>query len=250
MSLDEVMVKLKKLGLSSYEAKAYIALIEGGPMTASELSTIASIPYSKIYGVLMKLKNRNLIAIERGRPSKYFARPPAEAIRELASNLREHLSEVEESLINELQPIYDRIYVQERPEVLILRGIAAVIKRIEDSIERARTEIELAIPLKLHPVIEKLIDKVLSASSRGVNVKLLIDYAAEELCELIGDKIEVRLREKMFGGGAIIDEREAIIMLELNGGNIIAIWSNHGQLVMLAKIYFNYLWRDAQRPAY
>jgi predicted transcriptional regulator len=40
---------LREMGLNAYEVDAYIVLLEGGQMTAMEISREASVPYSKIY---------------------------------------------------------------------------------------------------------------------------------------------------------------------------------------------------------
>ena len=70
-----------KLGLNAYEIDAYIALLEGGEMTAMEISEKAQVPYSKIYEVLNSLKEKGWIKSGESRPTKYFPVPPLEATR-------------------------------------------------------------------------------------------------------------------------------------------------------------------------
>ncbi|MEM2697164.1 MAG: helix-turn-helix domain-containing protein, partial [Nitrososphaerota archaeon] len=43
---------LHRLGLTDYEIKVYKTLLENGELTASKLSELADVPYSKIYEVL------------------------------------------------------------------------------------------------------------------------------------------------------------------------------------------------------
>src|SRR3989442_1153583 len=71
---------LKDFDLTEYEVKAYIALVESGPVPASQLSTTAAIPYSKIYEILGNLERKGWVETEQGRPSKYFAKPPSAAL--------------------------------------------------------------------------------------------------------------------------------------------------------------------------
>src|SRR5256712_13577406 len=71
---------LKDFDLTEYEAKAYIALVESGTMPASQLSTRAAIPYSKIYEILANLERKGWVETEQGRPSKYFAKPHSATI--------------------------------------------------------------------------------------------------------------------------------------------------------------------------
>jgi sugar-specific transcriptional regulator TrmB len=55
MLLDvETLDTLQKLGLSAYEAKAYMDLVASGPTTATVLSAEAAIPRTKIYEALRR----------------------------------------------------------------------------------------------------------------------------------------------------------------------------------------------------
>src|SRR5438034_10965511 len=73
---------LKEFGLTEYEAKVYVSLVESGTQTASELSRTASIPYSKIYEILGNLERKGWVETEQGRPSKYYAKAPATALEQ------------------------------------------------------------------------------------------------------------------------------------------------------------------------
>jgi hypothetical protein len=49
----------------------------------------------------------------------------------------------------------------------------------------------------------------------------------------------------MFGGGAISDGNEVLLLFSDERGEITAIWSDHPGLAGLAKDYFNYLWKES-----
>src|SRR5947199_10781315 len=88
MTVSETTKKaLKHFGLTEYEVKAYIALVEAGPMPASQLSTIATIPYSKIYEILGNLKRKGWVESEQGRPSKDFPKPPSAGLESARGNM-------------------------------------------------------------------------------------------------------------------------------------------------------------------
>src|SRR3990170_4257126 len=71
---------LKDFALTEYEIKAYVALVEAGPLAASELSRAAGVPYSKIYEILGNLERKGWVESEQGRPSKYYAKAPSTAL--------------------------------------------------------------------------------------------------------------------------------------------------------------------------
>src|SRR4030042_5901233 len=72
---------LREMGLNAYEIDAYITLLEGGQMTAMDISQEAKVPYSKMYEVLNSLKEKGWIKSSESRPFKYYPVPPLEATR-------------------------------------------------------------------------------------------------------------------------------------------------------------------------
>jgi len=61
----ETLDALQKLGLSTYEAKAYMALAASGPTTATVLVAESEVPRTRIYGVLKRLEEKKWIAESR-----------------------------------------------------------------------------------------------------------------------------------------------------------------------------------------
>ena len=48
---DKSRKAMENLGLTGYEIKVYLSILEGGPAIASEISKLSGVPYSKIYEV-------------------------------------------------------------------------------------------------------------------------------------------------------------------------------------------------------
>jgi Mn-dependent DtxR family transcriptional regulator len=63
---------LREMGLTDYETRAYLALLEKGVLTASQISEEANVPYSKVYETLTSLERKGWIEMERGRPGRYY----------------------------------------------------------------------------------------------------------------------------------------------------------------------------------
>jgi len=53
---ERASAALEGLGLTKSEIRSYAALLEGGTMTASEVSQAARVPYSKVYQALESSK--------------------------------------------------------------------------------------------------------------------------------------------------------------------------------------------------
>ena len=247
MRARNIIDGLRKLGLTEYEARAYVTLVERGTLTANSLSKYSEIPYSKIYDVLSRLEKKGWIIIEEGKPKKYKPKPPKEAVKISVSKIENELQNISSEMINELQPLYEKIGVQEKPDVVILRGALMIIEKAKNMIGRATREIELAVPQGIEGIYSFFGKNMKTAVLKGVEIKILTGSKnIKDLEKITGINLEIRLKEGMFGGGLIIDEKEALILLGGKTASLLAIWSNHNELVKLAKIYFDHLWRDAK----
>ena len=67
----EIFQALRGFGLTEYEARVYITLLENGSMTAAEISSASGIAYSRIYEVLTRLEKKGWIEALSGRPKLY-----------------------------------------------------------------------------------------------------------------------------------------------------------------------------------
>jgi len=249
---DRVRRSLQEFGLTEYEIRSYTSLLEIGPATASELSEASDVPYSKIYEVLGSLEKKGWVEMEHGRPSRYYPKPPSVAMEITRSQMESQLSTNEQLILTELQPIYEKKGVRERPDIWIVRGDFNVLARIRETIEHVQKEILAAVPTLPDQVADRLIPLVKTLVERGVKVQVMtMKKPFTETTVKLTKFCEVRLREQMFGGGIIADGREVIILLGQEGEDPmgLAIWSDHVGLAKFAKNYFEYLWADSAEEA-
>jgi sugar-specific transcriptional regulator TrmB len=64
--MESVVEKLQRVGLTEYEAKAYLALLGMHLSTATKIAEKASVPRTKIYSVLESLERKSWIRIYSG----------------------------------------------------------------------------------------------------------------------------------------------------------------------------------------
>src|SRR3989475_12127080 len=193
---------LKNFELTEYEVKAYIALVEAGPMPASQLSTIATIPYSKIYEILGNLERKGWVESEQGRPSKYFPKPPSAALESSRVRMENTLRESQTDALSELQPLYEKKRVQERPDIWIVRGQNNILDRIKETLGRTKRELLVAMPIVPDSVISMATPLLSLMNSRGVKVSVMIpSLISQEETRKLKALAEVRVREQVFGGG-------------------------------------------------
>jgi sugar-specific transcriptional regulator TrmB len=236
---------LEELGLTGSEVKAYVALLKGGTMTASDVSREARIPYSKVYDALESLHRRGWVEEQKSRPIVYTAKPPDTALEELRARQETERKEREQTALEELMGIYVSRGEQEKPDIWIMRGTNEILSRVKNLLLNCRAELLIALPSQLAPFIDRI--EPLLATLREKGVKCLI-LTSPDLPHGAADQLakhaEVRSRKTMYGGGLVSDSREVVLLLGSGeqGGLPLAIWASHHGLASFAKDYFEFLW--------
>jgi sugar-specific transcriptional regulator TrmB len=80
---DRLTEELVSLGLRANEARAYLALVRHGPVSAAEVADAAGITRPKVYESLKNLERIGFCIPDGAGVSRYQAVPPALAISEL-----------------------------------------------------------------------------------------------------------------------------------------------------------------------
>ena len=246
---DKARRSLQEFGLTDYEIRSYTSLLEIGPATASELSESSSVPYSKIYEVLGSLEKKGWIESEHGRPSRYYPKPPSVAMEITRSHLENSLRTNGALILGELQPLYEKKGVRERPDIWIVRGNFNVLAKIRETVEHVQKEILASVPLLPDSVADMLVPLVRNVAERGVKIRIMtMQGRTSETIGKLSTYCEIRSREQMFGGGIIADGKEVMLLLGQEEEAVsLAIWSDHLGLAGFAKNYFEFLWEDSAK---
>jgi len=146
---QETIKKIKSFGLNTYEVKIWTALLSRGVSTAGELSDIANVPRSRSYDVLESLEKKGFVVMKLDKPIKYLAVPPKEAVEKVKKGIEkrteEHISKITNqtfnSLINNLQDMYEGAAQQPDNVVAILKGNNNIQKHLEFLYKNAKKEI-------------------------------------------------------------------------------------------------------------
>jgi len=242
---------LKDFALTEYEVKAYIALVETGSMPASELSKVASIPYSKIYEIIGNLERKGWVESEQGRPSKYYPKAPSLALESSRMRVENTLKTSQAEALGELQPLFEKKGAQERPDIWIVRGQNNILDKIRESLERTRNELLVAMPGVPDSILSVASRMLSTMRDRGVKVSVMLPVSTgKDSLRALKGLAEVRVREQLFGGGLISDSNQILLLLgeEPEKGLTLAISSDHLGLVRFGKSYFEYLWENS-KPA-
>jgi HTH-type transcriptional regulator, sugar sensing transcriptional regulator len=243
---------LKEFGLTEYEVKAYISLVESGALAASELSRVASIPYSKIYEIIGNLERKGWVESEQGRPSKYYAKAPSTALESSRVRFETMIRSSEADAMLELQPLYEKKGVSEKPDIWIVRGQDNILDKIKETLGQTRRELMVAMPVVPEPIVSIALPLLALMREKGVSVSVMLpETTSRETIKRLRGIAQVRTRESLFGGGIISDDNQIILLLgeDPEKGLTLAISSDHVGLVKFGKNYFEYLWESSKPPA-
>jgi sugar-specific transcriptional regulator TrmB len=84
---------LKELGLTEYEAKAYLVLVAKGDLTAERVSTLAKIPLPRVYDTMTSLSEKGLVIVTKTRPQKFTSIQPENVLDLIKEDEQKKLSE-------------------------------------------------------------------------------------------------------------------------------------------------------------
>ncbi len=184
---------LMRLGLNRYEAKAYVTLLIRGVATASEISDLSGIPYTRVYDVLSSLESKGFVVSVPGRPMKFQALDPDIALKNLLEIHRE-------KLMNELRTLEENVTKametlsrlkpgsREYESIMRLRGAVSIRNFIHQLIRKCSMRIAEVRPDNTPSVLSdddlreaerkgiNVVERVLKSVDAGVNL-LVVDYS-------------------------------------------------------------------------
>ena len=90
--------KLRDFGMTEYQARVYLALLDLGTATASQIPPISRVPRTRIYATMQQLHEKGLVEIIPETPLKYKPVPFSKFLTKRASEMREKAENLEASL--------------------------------------------------------------------------------------------------------------------------------------------------------
>lgn len=178
------------MGLSEYEARIYEFLVNEGPSTARKISLRCGVPRTKVYCVLRRLIEQNIITEAPMKPRLFVALPPNEVLKPFIE-LQEKIVERLRKIFLDLQRRYEESMSLKmiREEFWILSGEESFTK-VLDLLLSAEGMVEIFSPWKLFlQTYRFLMDALNCLLEKGINVRLYFPYDSnidERVCHNMG----------------------------------------------------------------
>ncbi len=223
---------LKNIGFTIYEAKAYVALLKQPHATGYEVAKLSGIPASKIYEVLNKLLEREVIMVLGSDPKRYIPFPPEEVLKKCENEYLHSIQYLQEKLAEIYEKDgYDQHYIWN------ISGTENIFRRLKELIESAQQEIFISIWAE---ELEHLYPFLQQKEQAGVKIfMVLFGESSHTLANTFrhGREHEIRQERKARRLATVVDNQRMMIINFKDDGLTTAAYTHNKGMVLLTKDY-------------
>lgn len=161
-------------GLTEYEARVYISLIEKGTSRARKVSMICGVPRTKVYGTLKKLIERGLVIEVPGEPRRFSATSPTNAFSAYLQSYQEKAQDLNET-VSSLEENYKKASVDEpeKEDLWIIKGRRGILRRVREMLSGANESVDVITTgnglILFYKAANKLLDKL---EKNGIKIRI------------------------------------------------------------------------------
>ena len=229
--MADLIEKLKEIGLNTYEAKVYVALLKKYPATGYEVSKLANIPQSRTYDTLKALEEQNIVVSSNTKPVTYTPIKP----KQLTQRVQKKIN----STINYLDKHLPNVKEDYNEPIITITGKQNIQDKIIEVIQNAKREIYLEVWSQDYKIFEQ---ELLNAYNRNVEIRIVGYDNFQSRFGLVFEQAFARDLELSLGGRMIIiaaDDNEGIIgkisSLKNDTSDTDIIWTKNQAIVFIIK---------------
>jgi sugar-specific transcriptional regulator TrmB len=267
---ENLIEDIKGLGLNSYEAKVYLALMERDSLSVSEVSKISKVPRARTYDILDTLVTQGLATLKPGRFKKYSASDPDSLREKLIIRSENHYADekrtierVTLSLKRKFESALDSDARRSNPldYIEVIREPYQIHKKIVKLTSETKDEILFFTkpPYSGEKAgIEEQTQQQSRLLEKGIRIRSIYEVpaSAEQRRWLLGlietavkNGEEARVLEHLPMKMAIFDEKTLVFALEdpiLGESSLTTLVIKHRALAWGQKMLFDSLWSIAK----
>jgi sugar-specific transcriptional regulator TrmB len=253
----ETVRSLEFLGLSAYEIKVYLAVLQHPRSRVPDIARLARVPQPKVYSTVKRLIGRGLIESELGPVNRYSSLDPQHAFRPLLEDV-EAREESARTVIKHLRDDFASAADRDpgiEGRVKLFQSRPAAARSFRDRITRVSNYLGVIVRWPL--VIVDYAGEIEQATQNGVEVQML--------CEVRGELTEAHTGfvERMREAGAkmrripetpmrmaVFDEEAVVLPMNdpapLEGDGFMMLEVRNHDLSRGFRGFFDHLWREAE----
>ncbi|MFP8888716.1 TrmB family transcriptional regulator [Natrialbaceae archaeon A-CW2] len=217
----------ERLGLTSYEARVFIALQQLGSGTARDVASIADVPRSQVYSVAESLEGRGLLEVQQSSPIRY--RPVS--VDEAQSVLRSRFESEQERAFDYVERVRtEPAGEEEQEDIWTVRGRPQIDERVTDLCSQATDR--LIFGTRLPPLVTDDVEQLLATKARE-GLEVAVVSREPEVRNRLGSLEGVtaftppdhRAEDERSGRIVIADDDTILLSVVDDDGSETAIWS-------------------------
>ncbi|MGQ4833005.1 MAG: TrmB family transcriptional regulator [Candidatus Asgardarchaeia archaeon] len=193
----ELVNKLINLGLSKYEAYAYLALVMLGSGTGPDIAKIANIPETSVYRALEKLIRKGWVASATGRPTLYTAVDPERVKEQIISEIN--------TVFSKIKDIHGSLEKEKKKEIIFtIFGKERVLRQIQEIISNAKEFILISAPSFVLEEVKDLLEE-----KKDVKIRIISDTKLA----FENKQVELKVYKPLLALDLLVDNRESLISM-------------------------------------
>jgi sugar-specific transcriptional regulator TrmB len=260
---EREVAALRRLGLTEYESRIYLALIKMGPKKASEVSFFGQVPRTKAYGTIRELQRKGLLQVIPGKPEVYVPSSPGEFLMPLVTKLHSEVRD-SENVVQELAVSYETSKYARRHEIprdasefWRIDGRKNILEKLSELLHDATKSVNYSTSawglVRAYKAHSEMLEK---ARKQGAAVRVLSPVSPENsaVAKQLSEVIELKRLDKPVTPHFLsVDTRELVVMeskpddLRTDRGSDTAIWTTNKLLVELHDQLFERIWSALPR---
>jgi sugar-specific transcriptional regulator TrmB len=175
-----------RLGMSEYEARAYVATVSLGEATVNEISKESGVPRSRAYEIMERLAAKGFVETGNTSPICYRANDPLTA----SNRLMEEVQHANEEILKGLREIGRRAEKRDNP-VWTLTGDWAIEHKVGELLDAANKEISFVFLNRSRPLRYA---GLIARRAADKDVTVVMAHRPEDFAGLLGKSRIMRLR--------------------------------------------------------
>jgi len=210
------MKELRKAGLTGYEERAYMALLELGPTGGIDISKKSDVPKTRVYDVLKDLVGKGLVELIQKRPMVFKAVKPEVGVKHLFESEIEKIKDAELKTIEIMKAVKEKQVAVPRIHewITTVLGYKNMYAMVVEWMTKTKRELSIfsvgeEIPYMLEVAIKR-------AVAKGVNCRLIVTRYDKENKHILKRHVGLGLKLRYYPSTgewtfSVFDKEKAMI---------------------------------------
>lgn len=257
---EDRLRKMQNLGLTEYQARIYLTLLDLGEAIASQLPSLSRVPRTRIYSTMNQLHEKGLVEIIPEKPTKYVPVPIEAYIEKVAERKRLEASELEMNVDDySLEfAITPTVEVQKAGRFEAIYGRRNVRERLSKMYDGAKKEILLigtwASPTRL---VRARLPWIEEKSKEGLVLRYAfpVDSTTMDDVKVLEGLTDVRTIDMNLPIYFMVKDSEELLLCHpipndevVHRGDDIAIWTDDEGIVAAMRAIAESIWSQGFAP--